>query len=104
MCQKRSSKYLERAWLRERYEGTLMFRVDSCMANLIYYLNTHGCKTLACCCGHGRYNMSIVHESPNGKIWDLMTGIEIPRKKRFYKKDAEGYYFIPEVSEERNDN
>ena len=104
MCQERSSRYIESKLLRERFEGTLTFRVDSCMTHIIYYLNHHGCKTLACCCGHGRYNMSIVHESPNGKIWDLMTGTLIPRKKRLYKKDSKGYYYIPEVVEARNDN
>lgn len=72
-------------------------RVDGCLANLIWYLNNHGCETLGCCCGHGKYNISIVYKSPNGKIWDLISGIEIKRKKRFYLKDKQGYYYIPEV-------
>lgn len=73
------------------------FRVDNCIANLIYVLRNRGIKTLACCCGHGKYNISIVYKSPNGKIWDLISGVQIPRKKRFYVKDKEGYYNIPEV-------
>ncbi len=97
MCKKRSSKYILEKNIRENYHTKFTFRVDACMTNIIYYLNNHGCKTLGCCCGHGKYPMTIIHQSPNGKIWDLMSGIEIPRKKRFYLKDKEGYYFIPEL-------
>jgi hypothetical protein len=67
------------------------------MENLIWVLNDCGIKTLASCCGHGKYNMSIVFKSPDGKIKDLISGIEIPRRKKFYKKDRRRYYYIPEV-------
>ncbi len=30
--------------------------------------------------------------------FDLISGKDIPRDKRFYVKDSEGYYYIPEVS------
>jgi len=34
----------------------------------------------------------------NGKInWDLISNNIIPRKRKFYKKDKQGYYYIPEV-------
>ena len=72
-------------------------RLDGCLHGLIHYLNMHGTYTLGSCCGHGKYNMSIVYRLPNGKICDLVSSIEIPRRKRFYVKDKEGFYFIPEV-------
>ena len=81
--------------------------VDGCMLNLIYLLNTQGIKTLGCCCGHGKYQMTVVCEEfrdfkqPNR--YELISGIEIPRKTRFYVKDKEGYYYIPEVEATRND-
>jgi len=75
-------------------------RIDKCMRNLINQLNMH-IKTYACCCGHGRYPMTIVcGYGGDGKVmyrYDLMSGIEIPRTRRFYKRDKDGYYYIPEV-------
>jgi len=52
--------------------------------------------TLAHCCGHGKYPETIVVDSPSG-AYELNTGVKIPRKRRFYRKDAEGFYYIPEV-------
>lgn len=88
MCQKRNSKRLI----------FTNIRVDSCMRNIIQLMRASGIKTLACCCGHGRYPMTIVVER-YGIIYDVMSLVEIPRKKRFYKKDSAGYYYIPEVVE-----
>ena len=72
-------------------------KVDHCMRNLIFALNSDGFNTLACCCGHGKYPMSIIYKTPEGKIVELLSGIEIPRKRRFYIKDANGYSFVPEL-------
>jgi hypothetical protein len=52
---------------------------------------------LACCCGHGKYPMSIVYEIPRIGVFELFSGKLIPRKKKFYKKDKDGYYYIPET-------
>ncbi|MBI2624978.1 MAG: hypothetical protein HYW70_01420 [Candidatus Nealsonbacteria bacterium] len=71
-------------------------RIDKCMKNFIKILNESGIKTLACCCGHGKHKETIVIKE-DGKIIEYHTKIEIPRKGRFYKKDSEGYYYIPEV-------
>ncbi|KKL89042.1 hypothetical protein LCGC14_1918600, partial [marine sediment metagenome] len=30
---------------------------------------------------------------------EIVSGIPILRKRKFYKKDKQGYYFIPEVIE-----
>ncbi len=72
-------------------------RIDPCMNNIIDFIQaTKTYKTLGCCCGHFKYPMTIV--VTNGKInWDLISNKIIPRKKKFYKKDKQGYYYIPEV-------
>lgn len=91
MCQNRSSKRMR--------IGSKLIRLDSCITNLIFYLNRRGLCTVGSCCGHGRYNMTISYEKNNGEIWELLSNIRIPRKRRLYKKDKNGYYFIPEVVE-----
>ena len=53
-------------------------------------------KILACCCGHGIYPMTIIFDAGYGN-WELMSDQGIPRKKRFYIKDKQGYYYIPET-------
>jgi hypothetical protein len=70
------------------------------MVNLIKYLNRLDIKTLACCCGHNKYPMTIIVENVWSKTpFEILHHIDIPRKKKFYKKDKEGYYYIPEISE-----
>ncbi len=86
MCKKKQFKYCPS-------------EIDECMKRLIEFLNNVGYKTLGCCCGHGRYNMTLVMRNGLGEIIDLMSGVKIPRKKKFYKKDKQGYYFIPEAIE-----
>jgi hypothetical protein len=81
--------------------GKRIIRVDSCLAILIEILNADSSvRTLASCCGHGKYHASIVAE---------MEGFDFPveifsgqfihhRKKRFYVRDENGFYYIPEAS------
>lgn len=65
-------------------------------------LNGSGVKTYASCCGHGKYDITVVvMEAGTGYFRDLFTNAIIPRKKRFYKKDEQGYYYIPEVLEKQ---
>jgi len=52
--------------------------------------------TLASCCGHGKYPETIVVKTIYG-MFEWNSGVKIPRKKRFYIKDSEGIYYIPEV-------
>jgi len=76
-------------------------KIDACMVNLIDVLNSYTpYKILACCCGHGRYPMTIIFDG-GYDIIELMSDKEISRKKRFYRKDKKGYYYIPEVSKEK---
>lgn len=72
-------------------------RIDPCMRNIIHYLNMKGIKTLASDCGHGRYPMSIIVRHENSDAFDICSYKFIPRKTRFYKRDANGHFYIPEV-------
>lgn len=73
-------------------------RMDKCMIHDIDILTTfYDLTTLACCCGHGRYKRTVVCKCNDGRIIEASSGKTLNRKKRFYKKDEGGYYFIPEV-------
>ena len=54
-------------------------------------------QTVACCCGHGKYPMTIVLKDLSGVVYELFSGIKIPRTRNFYKKDKQGIYYIPEL-------
>ncbi|MFX1450666.1 MAG: hypothetical protein ACFFCM_07490 [Promethearchaeota archaeon] len=94
MCNKRNSQ--------QTMVGDKVKYLDRCMSVLITVLNVKGYKTLACCCGHARYYPTIVveFEDENHKpyAFELLSCKDIPRKRRFYKKDKKGYYYIPEVN------
>ena len=74
-------------------------RIDPCMSSLITYINSRVGQgvIVACCCGHGKYPMTLVERNIDDSIVEVLSGVEIPRKKKFYKKDEEGHYYIPEV-------
>ena len=71
-------------------------RIDPCMRNVVKILGNFNMIIKACCCGHKKHPMSIVVSSLGGH-YELFSGVYIPRRKRFYKRDKKGYYFIPEV-------
>ena len=96
MCNKRSSVILK---IKERN-----VRIDPCMRGLIRTLNNIGLETLACCCGHDIYNMTIVvKDGVSGKPYELVSNKDVPRKRKFYKNNN-GYYFIPEVENLNSEN
>lgn len=75
-------------------------RIDRCIQPLIKWLKNHHYITRASCCGHNKYPLTVVVRlrAPKGFFYiELFSGIEIPRKRNFYKRDKEGYYYIPEV-------
>lgn len=76
-------------------------RIDPCMLEVIRNLQEQRIKTLACCCGHGKYHMSIIIDIGKDLVipLEIFSNKVIERKKRFYKKDKEGYYYIPETIE-----
>lgn len=69
--------------------------IDGCMKSLISNFNVLGVETLACCCGHGKYAMTIVVRW-HSKNLEICSSKIINRKKLFYRKDKEGFYYIPE--------
>jgi len=78
-------------------------RIDPCMKPCLTLLSVflNGAKVVACCCSHGHkdYPKTIVIETI-GKYknhFELFSGVKIPRKKKFYKKDKQGFYYIPET-------
>ena len=76
-------------------------RIDKCMKSIISILNTDSkMQTLACCCGHGRYPMTIVAKIRGSNV-EIFSGKTIPREKKFYKRDPQGFYHIPETIETR---
>ena len=95
MCKKKQFKYCPS-------------EIDKCMRKMIENLNIlfpKNIKTIASCCGHGIYPMTIVVKNTMWKEgecnFELFSGKYIPRKRNLYKKDKKGYYYIPEVSEEK---
>lgn len=84
----------------EKY-GT--FRIDPCLVKTIKEINDRGMfRTLASCCGHKKYRHTIVVMNRETKlVLEYYTGAYLSKGKRkgnrYYKKDSEGYYFLPEV-------
>ena len=78
-------------------------RIDKCMKPIIKWLkNKH--IPIACCCGHLKYPMSIIikegeRDGLKNKIVfrEVFSQIVISRTRKFYKRDKQGYYYIPEM-------
>lgn len=94
MCRKRSTVI---AKIRGR-----TVRLDPCIRKLVIGLNELNVHTLASCCGHGRYPRTFVYRA-HRRVYAhaLMRDVEIPRRRRFYKRDDKGFFYIPEVSRRR---
>lgn len=83
-------------------------RIDVCIKPFIKWLkNKH--ILVASCCGHGKYPLTVIVKEgismmPIGQknkivFREIISQKIIPRTRNFYKKDSEGYYYIPEVEE-----
>jgi len=72
-------------------------KVDKCLVDIITELNVDGLETVGCCCGHGKYDTTIIIRHESGKVYELYSEVIIPRVKRFYKLDSEKYYYVPEI-------
>jgi len=79
-------------------------RIDKCLIEEIKAINDEGIyMTILSCCGHKIYSKSIVvKERSTGRIFEYFSKIELgsKKRKRYYKKDPDGFYYIPEVSQE----
>jgi len=83
MCQSRNSTKV-------KLKNGKIVKVDKCIAKLIEIANEWGgAETVSSCCGHGRYPHTVGYRGSKQ--------INLPRKRKFYKKDKNGYYFIPET-------
>lgn len=90
MCQKKS--YCNR-------------EIDKCIQSDIVYINKAGFKTVLSCCGHGKYFTTIVIRRKDNTCFEFLTDTPLnnynlkkdKRHNTYYKKDSEGYYFIPEA-------
>lgn len=77
-------------------------RIDACISDLVLHLNSEVTHTVASCCGHGKYPVTILCcESPHSPVFDYCSGEQLERRYRFYKRDKEGIYFVPEMKELR---
>jgi len=75
-------------------------RIDKCMNWLIHFVN-HSSKfrTVASCCGHKKYppTLIVTHPSYDEDVkLEVFSNKIIRRKKKFYVKDKQGYFYIPE--------
>lgn len=79
-------------------------RIDPCLKDELKSLHRLGIKTIASCCGHKKYNKTIVMPIIyNGKKagFEIFSATILLRTRKFYKRDKEGIYYIPEVSNEK---
>ena len=75
-------------------------RIDKCMKEFIRALSqiiSSDYKIVACCCGHKKYPISVVLKHEEGYTFELRSNKEVPKKRNFYKRDKQGYYYIPET-------
>ena len=88
-------------------------RIDSCLKELINYLREKH-KPILSCCGHGKYNPSVIikecrkingrrevyfKEIFSGKILLIKENPLNKDPKKFYKRDKQGIYYIPQLIE-----
>jgi hypothetical protein len=68
------------------------------MARILPQLNKKKVVTLGSCCGHGIYLGTIVCRFGRKNYAYRTDGEQflIPRIRRFYRRDKNGFYYIPE--------
>lgn len=77
-------------------------RIDKCMKEKITEINLSPfLKTLSCCCGHSKYKTTIVVKDTQGLIFEFFSEkiLGVRKRNRYYKKDDDGIYYIPELNE-----
>lgn len=72
-------------------------RIDSCLRTTLLELQKQDIVVLASCCGHGIYKKTVIARFPDKEPYEFFSKTKIPRKRRFYKRDCNGVFFIPEV-------
>lgn len=83
-------------------------RIDPCMNPLVQWINEQGqYRTLACCCGHGKYEPTIIVvrriDAEPKRIYEWFTMQLLPGRRhykngrvnrRFYVRDGQGIYHL----------
>jgi hypothetical protein len=93
MCQKKS--YCNR-------------EIDECIRKSVEEINNdkfERFQTRLSCCGHGKYTKTIIVKNKRSQhVFEWFSGIPLENyyrngklRKKWYKKDEEGYYYLPEV-------
>ena len=89
----------EKKYLGKKYPN---MRIDQCLQQTIDKINSDpNLRTLASCCGHGRYLRTIFVQDisnkdyKNGRVFEYYTRMTVkkPKRNRFYKRDKDGYYY-----------
>ena len=83
-------------------------RIDRCIQELIDDINNgqRQYKTVSSCCGHGKYDMTIVvYDRLTTEVTELFTGVHLSWTvrlgKKYYVSDKKGHHLIPEVIKHR---
>jgi hypothetical protein len=82
-------------------------RIDPCIKDEVESINNNPkYRTLLCCCGHHIYEKTIICFNRKTKdVFEWYSGIVlshgIRKRKRYYKKDKKGFYYIPELTMNR---
>jgi hypothetical protein len=80
--------------------------IDDCLQVQVKIINFFPqFTTLLSCCGHSKYKPTIVTKNNiTNEVYEWYSGITLSSKtknnktrKRFYQKDKEGIYFLPEI-------
>jgi len=81
------------------YHKTSNTRIDKCMRHLCGFIEKHTVyKVKACCCGHNKYPATLViHMIGFDTLIEVFSNTIIRRARNIYKRDKEGYYYIPEI-------
>ena len=80
--------------------------IDECLRDQVRIINFFPqFTTLLSCCGHNKYSPTIITKNNiTNEVFEWYSGIRLYSKykngkprKRFYRKDKEGFYFLPEL-------
>lgn len=82
-----------------------MRKIDPCIVDAVRDINNNGLKTIASCCGHGKYHPSIIIRKKDNSCWDWFTKKKVHNYKPqfnkqhnyYYKRDKDGFYYVPEL-------
>lgn len=81
-------------------------QIDPCIRSTIDKLQDQGIKTILSCCGHEIYPKSIVIRHEDDTVTEHFSNVPLKnynpnfdkRHNKYYKRDSNGFYFIPELS------